>query len=153
MISSSSSLERRERRECELTLLLQKLVQIRLPGHGIRLLVMRDVIDPMLVYELLCQLPRCVGSDLVDPSAVLDGFASFGVGESWEGFVGFAEVVGADSDDEVDGGEAEFCLAHLEGVSERREAEEKEVREGGRRWESRGRGGRDGPVVEEVVNT
>ena len=107
---------------------LQKLIQIRLPRHRVRLLIMRNVVDLMLVDELLSELPRRVGSDLVDPFTVLDGLASFGVSEGWKSFVGFAELIRADSDDEVDGGEAELGLSHLESVTVWFEDERKERR-------------------------
>jgi hypothetical protein len=45
------------------------------PGAGVRILVVRDVIDMVLVDKCLIDDPRRLGHNLVDPAAVTDTLA------------------------------------------------------------------------------
>lgn len=65
----------------------------------IRVLVMRDVVNLVLVDEFLRHDPWCVCDDLIDPSTVPHAFASFGVGHDRWSFMLFDQRIGAHAND------------------------------------------------------
>lgn len=54
---------------------------------------MRHVVDPMLIEECLVNNPRCIGHNLVDPSTMTNGLASFCMIHHRLGFVVKAQFV------------------------------------------------------------
>lgn len=79
--------------------------------------VVSDVIDPVLIDKFLVNHPRSVGDNFVNPSAVTNGFAAFGMGHHSARLVFAAEFVGANSHHQVNLGEGELRLPKLEGMS------------------------------------
>jgi hypothetical protein len=65
----------------------------------------------------LIDLPRCLGSDFVHPSAMRDGFASLGMRHGRSRLLIRTQLIRADPDDQVDVGERKFRLPKLKSVT------------------------------------
>ena len=98
----------------ELTNRLDIRINVVRPRTDIRLLVMRDIINPMFPHKVGVDLPRRVLDHLVDPLAVPHALVPLCRREDRCSLVRPHELVGADADHEVHRGEGELALAQLE---------------------------------------
>lgn len=82
----------------------------------VRIVVMSDVIDVMFVEECLVDCPGGVWDDLINPTTVSNGLATFSMAHHRPRLVFAAKLIRADTHQEVDRFKGEFSLTELCGV-------------------------------------
>jgi hypothetical protein len=79
---------------------------------------MRNIVDLMFIQERLIDDPRRIRHDLVNPATMSHGLAALRVGQDSEGFMLRAEVIGADSNNEMYRRKRKLGLPKLERMGE-----------------------------------